>query len=127
MRFVSRSGPPDDEDQERFRRMRLRQMKPDNQIPVTVGTAILLGRTDELAVAVSDLKVYRNGLAFTVSARSRGGVALAGAFLGHRPPWQREPADPFLLGFEFADGRSVSNLRGWPGLLDLDDEATGRG
>lgn len=74
----------------------------------------MLGRSDELAVALGDLRVYRTGVEFTVSARCRGQLArrggVLGALSGHRHPWHGGDADLFLLGFEFSDGRWVSNI-----------------
>jgi hypothetical protein len=120
----------DDEDDEKRREAWRRRVKPENEIPVTVGTAVLLGRTDELGVAISDLRVYRNGAEFTVWARCRGGLARQGflhmALSGQRHPQQTEVVNPFLLGFEFSDGRSVSNLRRWPvPMQEVEDDDQG--
>jgi hypothetical protein len=118
VRVVSGSRDGDDE--------RRRRVRPENEFPVTVGTSVLLGRTDELAVALSDLRVYRNGAEFTVSARCRGELARRGvlhmALSGRRHPRRAVGVDPFLLGFEFSDGRSVSSLREWPWRMPDDDD-----
>lgn len=74
MRVVSHRFSGGDDDR-KWQQVWRRRVKPDNEIPVTVGTAILLGHTDELAVAISELRVYRNGVEFTVSARARGRLA----------------------------------------------------
>ncbi|SOD75134.1 hypothetical protein SAMN05892883_4339 [Jatrophihabitans sp. GAS493] len=127
MRFVSGSASSsDDEEEKDLRDAWRRRVRPDNQIPITLGTAFLLARTDDLAVAISALRVYANGLEFTVSARSRGDVAgqglLLSGFGGHRPRGQHGSVDRFLLGFEFSDGRSVTNVESWPPALpDVDD------
>jgi hypothetical protein len=118
---ASSSGEGDDDYAKRRQAWR-RRAKPENEIPVTVGTSILLGRSDELAVAISDLRVFRNGVEFTVSARCRGRLARRGVLhMGlsrHPHPRQAELAEPFLLGFELADGRTVTNLAPWPPDLD---------
>jgi hypothetical protein len=110
---MSSSSSDDENSREAWRRRSL----PDNELPSTAGRPILLGRTDDLAIAVSELRVYRNGLAFTLTGRCRGQLARRGILFdglsGHSHP-RRESIDPFLLGFEYSDGRSVANIGAWP-------------
>jgi hypothetical protein len=86
---------------------------PANEIPGTAALSLLLARTDDLAVALIGLRAYSTGLLFDLAVRLRtpdrldreGGPlyqVVAGPFRGEHA---------FLLGFEYPDGRTATNLR----------------
>jgi hypothetical protein len=84
---------------------------PDNELPVSVPVDLVLVRTDDLVVSLSGVQAYRTGVAFVVNARRRGGSTLPHSLhllSGARPGWE---GPQFLLGMQFADGRTVTNLR----------------
>lgn len=84
-----------------------RRRRPVNEIPATVPLDVEIAATDSVAVFVSSLALYSNGIEFTVEARGRGGpgsddrpVVLLDGLMGTVPLEHR-----MLLGVEFADGR----------------------
>ncbi len=85
--------------------------RPDNEVPVSIALDAVLGETADFIVYVSGVRVFRTVLEFrlTALARHRGaGRGLSGALFGHG-----EPEDRLLLGVEYADGRTGSNLGGF--------------
>jgi hypothetical protein len=92
-----------------------RLSRPDNEIPHPVPIAVLLAKTDDLAVAVSGVAAYTSGISFELVVRFR---ALPAGIRRHElhelvSGWGDEP-DPrrMLLGVEYADGRKASNIGG---------------
>ena len=79
-----------------------RRNVPENEAPVSVAFDATLLRTDEVAVFLSGLRVYRNGMRFTIEVRTRTRV-LQGRDL-HRALHDQGPA-ALLIGIELADGR----------------------
>lgn len=76
---------------------------PDNEVPVALALNVLLARTDDIAVALTGLQVYRTGVSFTLVARSRSEDRDLNTVF-----WDRGPGDVhgrLLFGVEFADGR----------------------
>jgi hypothetical protein len=99
-------GEPDDD---ALRRMRA----PENELPVALPQNVLLGRTDDVVVALLGMHVFSTGLAFDLAVRVRPG-SLSGTEL-HEVLWQPGPgAPPLLLGLELADGTRVDDV-GEPG------------
>jgi len=98
-----------------------RSRRPDNEIPVSVPIDVLLARTDDLAVAITGARAFTTGLDFTLAVRSRAARrdGLIDDLGGHRPPGT-DRSRHFLLGFEFADGRTVTNVDTWPPPVDSD-------
>jgi hypothetical protein len=97
-----------------------RHEKPDNEMPGSVAVDALLGSTANLAVFVSGMRAFRNGIEFTLHARARTVLSK-----DSRTEWLcegisglRNQADRLLLGIEFADGRRCTNLRGHYGSAD---------
>jgi hypothetical protein len=84
---------------------------PENELPVSVPIDLQLARTENLAVTLTGVQAYRSGVAFVLNARRRGGAPLPA------PLHLMAGADPgrqdamFLLGLQFPDGRSVTNVR----------------
>lgn len=105
----------------------------------------ILARTDDTALAVTHLKVYRSGFLFTLSARLRtlDGLKLSGDHL-HSTFWlgrwitftlvndagrhderfvpgvvpDLPPPAVMRLGVRYADGRIASNLDEWPAAAE---------
>lgn len=95
--WVSHGHDGDEDPAEYFRRVQA----PENELPVAVPVNVLLGRTDDVAVAWTGTEVYSTGVAFTLEARARvDGLDLNDVF------WHNAGApDQLLLGIEYADGR----------------------
>lgn len=85
---------------------------PTNEIPAVVPVQLVLARTDAIAVWLSGALVYSTCITFSVEA----GVQTTDRFLGMygfgKPETGRTP--PMLLGFEYADGTTATNLPGRP-------------
>lgn len=120
---VSGAGTPDPE---QLRAWQRRMSAPDNEVPAAVPISLLLGRTDDLAVALSGARVYSTGLSLDVAVRLRrspsrvDGMGLHQAVLG----FPGEQADGrLLLGVEYADGRTAANVGAgaWPPGSDNDE------
>ncbi|OLE27746.1 MAG: hypothetical protein AUG49_04360 [Catenulispora sp. 13_1_20CM_3_70_7] len=45
---------------------------PENEFPAGVGLTVLLGRTDEAAVGLTQIEAYSTGFRFTLAVRLRG-------------------------------------------------------
>ena len=117
MRFSSRSGShehPSPEDVEAWSR---RRSVPENEAPAGLDFSVVLGRSDDTAICVTGFRVYSTGLAFTLSVRLRRELdhARVRDFYdllshGHGPAGGRDAGDRLLLGLEYADGRTATNL-----------------
>ena len=95
---------------------------PDNEVPVVLPVTAVLGRTAEVAVAVVGLRVFSTGIQLDLMVRVRtepGGALryrlheLVGGFV----PAEDTAGQRLLLGLEYADGRTATNLTGpawWP-------------
>ena len=109
VRGWSAHGATDDEEPEpdwtRFQR-------PDNEVPTSVGVDLLLGSSDDVAVFVCGLSVYRTGIEFTVEARASGrrDPGEEDDFLGSALHGHGRTQNRLLLGVEYADGRYGTNL-----------------
>ncbi|GAA0560930.1 hypothetical protein GCM10010172_50170 [Paractinoplanes ferrugineus] len=106
---------PTPEEIERWQR---RTSAPDNELPGAAGVLLLLGHTDDAAVAVTQVEGFSTGWRFTLAVRlrrPRPGPHLhmllsRRAHLGLEIPVQ----DRLLLGLEYPDGRRASTLRDEP-------------
>lgn len=108
---------------------RRRTSPPENEVPTAVPVNAVLGRGDDVAVAVIAAQAYTTGLSFVVAVRMRTeprGVLryrmhdlISGHWRGEDPATDQR----LLLGVEYADGRTATNLgtRGWPAGMG-DDE-----
>lgn len=83
-----------------------RLSEPDNELPVPLAVSAVLGEADGVVVYLSGLRVYSNGVAFTLESRTspdRAGDEPSSLYVGgFGPGWV---ADNPLLGVEYADGR----------------------
>jgi hypothetical protein len=106
--------PPTPEQIEQWRR---RMSPPDNEFPASVGLAVLLGRTDDAAVGITDVDAFSTGFQFTLAVRLRrprpqlapGGLSMLVSSHIH-PGIEIPVADRLLLGIEYAGGRRASTL-----------------
>ncbi len=82
--------------------LRRQQSVPENQAPASVAFDAVLARTEDVAVFVSGLQVYQNGVRFTIEVRTRRvlfGPGTTGSVLHDNGP------TALLVGVELADGR----------------------
>ena len=90
---------------------------PSNVLGAAVPLRLVLARTDDLAIAVTDASAYPAGLSFTLSIRLREVPAdprLDPSFLGG---WEGPGATPsglppelFRFGVQYADGRKATTV-----------------
>jgi len=92
-----------------------RRHRPDNELPGSVPFDVVIGRTDDLVVAITGARAFTTGLAFTLVVRSRRRRAdgLIHDISGHHRPGT-DPDRQLLLGFEYADGRRGTNIGSEP-------------
>lgn len=93
---------------------------PDNEFPAGVGFTVLLGRTDDAAVGITQIEAFSTGFRFTLAVRLRqvrpelGGGGLFTLISPHTPPGIRVPLEErLLLGLEYPDGQRASTLDDW--------------
>ncbi|BCB78841.1 hypothetical protein Pflav_052510 [Phytohabitans flavus] len=60
--------PPTPEQMEQWHR---RMSPPDNEFPASVGLAILLGRSEDAAVGITQVEAFSTGFRFTLAVRLR--------------------------------------------------------
>jgi len=93
----------------------LRMNPPENEIPAAVPANSLLARTDNVAIALVGAHAYTTGLRFDLVIRlrhePRGPLAYRVFDLLGSHPALDGSEERLLLGVEFADGRTVTNLR----------------
>lgn len=104
-----------------------RMSRPEHEVPYPVPIAVLLARTDDVAVAVAGVSAYTTGITFELVIRMRvrppgiGGHELHELIHG----WGNESdSRQLLLGVEYPDGRKISNVGGpaWPRSGIPDDQ-----
>jgi hypothetical protein len=82
-----------------------------NEVPVSVAFDAVIASTPDLAVFVSGLRVYSNGVDFTVEMRARQPSSQGEEGIGRGlHSWS---GDRMLLGVEFSDGHRTSTLPYW--------------
>lgn len=97
----------DVEARERLTALR-RRYRPDNEVPVSVAVDVVLGETPDFVVYLSGVRVFRTVLEFQVTALARHsgtGRDLGRGLFGHGAQ-----EDRLLIGVEYADGRTGSNV-----------------
>jgi hypothetical protein len=91
--------------------------RPDAVIPGSVPAAVVLIRTDQVAVAAGSVRAYPNGFEFTLHRRLRRedetGLGGADPFEWHRRG-ALAPGDVLRLGVMYADGRRTATTAGHP-------------
>jgi hypothetical protein len=124
MEYVSPPSGP--EEAERRRRFALLHRPPINELPSVAALEVVLGRHESLVLWLATALVYSSGLELDLRAVRRPGPLDQGSLslnLTGRPSIGGAAAvSPILLGVEFADGRTATNLRpmGQPPGLGLD-------
>ncbi len=83
---------------------------PDNEVPVALGWSVVLGRSDDVAVALIGARVYSTGVRLGIDVRARHGSRDQHREL-HSAVTGRHGAGPaLLLGVAFADGRTATTV-----------------
>ena len=118
MHFAASSAPgTDPESQAAHEAFLMRLRRPENEIGSAVPVSVVLARTDDVAVAISNVTAFTNGIALTLAVRLRvppAGLDRPGELyrLVSFYPQPDVPLDRRLLfGVEYADGRTATNLR----------------
>ena len=107
-----------------------RMNPPENEIPAAVAISALLARTEDVAIALIGAQAYTFGLRFDLVIRLRQeprdtmAHKLHGLMGGH--PGLEDSDERLLLGVEYGDGRTATNLRsfgfrGMPADADPDE------
>jgi hypothetical protein len=114
-------------DAEAMLRMQRRMSEPDNEVPAPVPFTAVLGRTYDVAVCIAGMHAYTTGLSFRLAVRLRQMPTglhhrIFEMVSGHGPGTPAE--DRLLLGVEYADGRTASNIAGvdWFARDELSDD-----
>jgi hypothetical protein len=107
--------PPTPEQMEQWRQ---RMSPPENEFPAGVGLSVLLGRTDDAAVGITQIEAFSMGFRFTLAVRLRQAppeLVHGGLFMlissGVHPGIEIPLADRLLLGIEYPDGRRASTVQ----------------
>ncbi|WP_238015836.1 hypothetical protein KZZ52_28370 [Dactylosporangium sp. AC04546] len=94
-----------------------RMAPPENELPAGVGLSVLLGRTGDAAVGITQVEAFSTGFRFTLAVRvrqARPQLARGRLFMlvsSHVHPGTEIPLDDrLLLGIEYPDGRRASSL-----------------
>ncbi|WP_433382864.1 hypothetical protein ACQPZX_19780 [Actinoplanes sp. CA-142083] len=103
-----------------------RMSPPENEFPAGVGFTALLGRTDDVAVGITQVEAFSTGFRFTMSVRVRQSRPdVAGGRLHMMVSGRGHPAievpleDRLLLGLQYANGERTSTLERDPTSLLL--------
>lgn len=119
MHFAHRGEPADESPTpEQVQQWIRRTSAPDNEFPAGVGVTVLLGRTGDAAVGITQIEAFSTGFRFNLAVRLRrarpehvrGGLYMLVS--SHvRPGVQLPLEDRLLLGLQYADGRRASTLQ----------------
>jgi hypothetical protein len=107
--------PPTPEQVEQWHRQ---VSPPENELPAGVGLTVLLGRTDDAAVGITQMEAFSTGFRFTLAVRLRRARPELGpsglfALINTHPHRGIEIPLPkrLLLGIEYSNGHRASTLR----------------
>jgi hypothetical protein len=124
MRYTAGSGD-EQPSADQIMEWQRRTSAPENEAPAGLEFSAVLGLTDETAVSVAGFRLYSTGLAFTLSVRLRKepphdlAHRLYELISGHGPGSPDDLDQRLLLGVEYADGRTATNLTSdWPPRFD---------
>jgi hypothetical protein len=117
--WTSRHGGPAEEPApEQIEQWQRRMSAPGNEFPAGVGLTLLLARSDDAAVGLTQVEAFSTGFRFNLAVRLRRvrpELAHGGLFMligAHARPGLEIPLkDRLLLGIEYSDGRRASNLQ----------------
>jgi hypothetical protein len=118
--WIASGAKPADESltPEQIHEAHQRLSPPENEFPAGVGLTVLLGRTEDAAVGITQFEAFSTGFRFTIAVRTRrprpalayGGLsALINSYA--IPGVEIALEDRLLLGIEYADGQRASNLQ----------------
>ena len=129
MDFFPDVPPPSGEDEPEESPQPAWRGAPNDILPGVAPVELILGRSDSTVVMLTGMRAFPTGLAMILGVRVRGRVYrrdLHGEVL-HGPYTHDMDADwqvgRLKWGFEFADGRRVTNLHPWPPYPDERDPA----
>lgn len=119
MRFTYRGGPADEPPTpEQLQQWQRRMSAPENEFPAGAGVTVLLGRTDDAAVGLTQIEAFSTGFQFTLAVRLRrtrpefDQGRLFTLISSHTHSGIEIPLENrLLLGLEYADGRRASTLQ----------------
>lgn len=124
----SRFGHGMTPDADAMLRRQRRRSEPNNEVPAPVPFTAVLGRTDDVAVCIVGIHVFTTGLSFRLAVRLRQVPPgqehrIFEMVSGHRLPGT-SAEDRLLLGVEFSDGRTASNVASddWFAMDELPDD-----
>ena len=118
--WISHRGGPADEPPTpaQVQRWHRRISPPENEFPAGVGLTVLLGRTNDAAVGITQIEGYSTGFQFTLVVRLRqarpesvrGGLLML--ISSHVHPGIEIPVeDRLLLGLEYPNGHRASTVQ----------------
>jgi hypothetical protein len=97
---------------------------PDNVVGTPLAVRVILARTADIAVAVTNASVFATGMTLTLSVRARTmseelhRMAMSGGPFHHRPhragrtDGNEIPTEVLRFGLQFADGRKATSVGG---------------
>jgi hypothetical protein len=99
---------------------------PEAELPgiVSIGT-LLLGRTDEVAVALTGMSAFSAGIEIFLTARIRLSASHPGEHLSGGPGDLAAARRSFRLGLQYSDGVKVTGSGSGSGRPDRDSEPAG--
>lgn len=99
---------------EQLRAMQRRIEPPENELPGAIAFHAVVGRTDELAVAIVGADAYSTGIAISLAIRLRHDdrSELAHELFGR--PHRGGSGGDLLVGVAYPDGRTASNVSTTP-------------
>ena len=118
--WISHRGGPADEPPtpEQVQQWHRRMSPPDNEFPAGVGLTVLLGRTNDAAVGITQIAAFSTGFQFTLAVRlrrARPELVRGRLFMlisSHVHPGIEIPLeDRLLLGLEYSNGHRASTLQ----------------
>lgn len=121
MHLMGGPGSGDGPTPEEVQAWRRRFQPPENEVPGLVGPSLVVGRTDDVAVVLTGVRVYSTGSALDVAVRlrrePRHGGEVYDLVSGDRYGEDVDVDRLLLVGVELPDGRRATSLRsaGWPG------------
>jgi hypothetical protein len=129
MDFFPDVPPPSGEDEPEESPQPAWRGAPNDILPGVVPVELILGRSDSTVVMLTGMRAFPTGLGMRLGVRVRGrvyrrdlnGEVFDGPYTHDMDAdWQ---AGRLKWGFEFADGRRVTNLDPWPPYSDERDPA----
>lgn len=109
------SGDDSPPSAEQMRALQRRVEPPENELPGAIAFHAVVGRSDELVVAIVRADAYSTGIAISLLIRLRHSnrAELAHDLFGH-PPHRGGSRGGLLVGVAYPDGRTASNVSAAP-------------